>query len=297
MRIAISLLLSLISSLISTAQTDSFTIPHYPFLDTVINRQSRIFNFNAARKFVQDPTIHWSNKGIACYNYFSHGFALFLPDKDLKKIWKIGMNINPHHMCYSYLRTLEEMSKRWHLAKVYHHYLLQENEFFDSCCAPVVQNYNKKLINRYKEIDYYFHDNIKMGDVVPQQIRKDYKSEILKYLNQKKKYPGRSVVSWVWEGVACKILCLSDYATMKKYKPLVDEAVKAKDLKPQYLATLLDRMHYLKTGKQIYGTLYETAHDRKVLIPLKNEIHLNVKRKEMGLMPLEKFMKRNDVVK
>ena len=232
---------------------------------------------------------------MACINYFINGFNLFLTDKDLKKIWEVGMQISPHEMCESHNRRLKLMPGKWNFDRAYHHYLLQEKPFFDSCCAPVVKNYDERLIEKFEEIDLYFRDNIKMGDVTHQKIREDYRSEIFKYLDQKNTYPGRSVTSYIWEGVACKVLCLSNYSTLEKYKPLVDEAVKTKDLKPQFLAALMDRMHYLKTGKQIYGTLYRSTNSEKILIPLENETRLDIKRKTMGLTSLDTFIKKNKI--
>lgn len=79
----------------------------------------------------------------------------------------------------------------------------------------------------------------------------------------------------------------------KKYFPILKQAVSEKKASLQQLALMEDRLLIEDRGYQIYGTQLEldtTSKTYKVL-PIKDEEHVNERRKKIGMEPLEDYLK------
>lgn len=92
----------------------------------------------------------------------------------------------------------------------------------------------------------------------------------------------------------------SDPKTLKKYFPLFESAVKENEASKKLYAMMLDRKLMHEGKKQIYGTQLQargkTIKGKYVQTPLRlwpveNEKNLNVRRLEIGLNPIEEYVK------
>jgi hypothetical protein len=86
----------------------------------------------------------------------------------------------------------------------------------------------------------------------------------------------------------------SNTKTQEKYLPILREAVSKQQARPQSLALMEDRVSVAKNGYQIYGSqlLWDNSSGHYILSPIKDEKNVNVRRKEVGLEPLEVYLKR-----
>ena len=77
----------------------------------------------------------------------------------------------------------------------------------------------------------------------------------LKIIFDKYGYPGKSLVGDEYNDFACLILEHgSDLDFQEKYFPLVIEAMKKGEVEKNMVRMLIDRIHWKKTGKQIFGS-------------------------------------------
>ena len=83
------------------------------------------------------------------------------------------------------------------------------------------------------------HQNIKVIDSI--------------YQNHNK-YIGRSVVGGKFASVMWLMIQHSDIETMKRYLPVILDAVKKEELKPTPARMLVDRIYGVEYGYQIYGS-------------------------------------------
>jgi len=80
-------------------------------------------------------------------------------------------------------------------------------------------------------------------------------------------YPGRALVGEEYAGCACLLLEHGgDLAHQEKYFPLVVEAFKNGEVTRPYLLMLVDRIHWKKTKKQIFGSHAGVPLDREEVI-------------------------------
>ena len=80
-------------------------------------------------------------------------------------------------------------------------------------------------------------------------------------------------------------------STMEKYLPILKNAAREGKAKMDQYAYLKDRVELLNNRPQIYGTQYNVHVDGSVSIKnLKDSLNVNERRKEVGLMPLEKYI-------
>ncbi len=90
------------------------------------------------------------------------------------------------------------------------------------------------------------------------------------------------------------VLQHADLSFQLKYLPLAREALKKGNAQPEYLAYLEDRVALSQNKKQTYGT--QLSRDPKTgkysLDPIEDEINLNKRRKEVGLGPIEEYVKQ-----
>lgn len=89
----------------------------------------------------------------------------------------------------------------------------------------------------------------------------------------------------------------SDLETQLKYIPLIREAVKNGNADPIQLAYLEDRIAMGQDKKQLYGTQVkkDEVTGQYYLAPLKNPTEVNKRRSDLGLGPIENYIKKWDI--
>lgn len=81
------------------------------------------------------------------------------------------------------------------------------------------------------------------------------------------------------------------FRAQEKYLPMMREAVKSKKANPWEFALLVDRVEVNRGRPQIYGSQIEMRNGKYTLSPIKDEINVNKRRAEVGLQPLEEYVK------
>lgn len=140
------------------------------------------------------------------------------------------------------------------------------------------ENYNEKM-----------HDFIQKSNA--EQIKRQNLvfNEIEKY----NKWLGYSLVGKYGSKAAFLVIQHGDKKTIKRGFKYLKKAVLIGDANPYHYAMMFDRLKIKKNRKQKYGTQYSVIIDEnnnrhKVLKPLKNSEKVNVFRKKMGMMEIEK---------
>lgn len=90
----------------------------------------------------------------------------------------------------------------------------------------------------------------------------------------------------------------SDQKTQEKYLPMMREAVKQGKAHASDLALLEDRVALGQGKKQIYGSqISQDPNTGKYAVsPIEDEINVNKRRAEVGLEPIEEYVKHWDIV-
>jgi len=85
----------------------------------------------------------------------------------------------------------------------------------------------------------------------------------------------------------------ADLPVQEKYLPLLEQSVKEGESRPQDLALLTDRILMRQGKKQLYGSqiVFNKETGASELYPIENESEVNVRRKAVGLEPLEDYLK------
>lgn len=110
-------------------------------------------------------------------------------------------------------------------------------------------------------------------------------------------YPGKSMVGIRRQDYAWLVLQHAPLEKQEKYFPLVDEAAKKGELPLRAWAYLLDRIRMYKGQPQVYGSQVvrdETTGGWK-FHEIEDESHVNERRKEVGLGPIEEYAERMGV--
>jgi hypothetical protein len=79
--------------------------------------------------------------------------------------------------------------------------------------------------------------------------------------------------------------------TQEKYLPLLRQAVKDKKAQASELAMLEDRIEMFNNRPQIYGSQLRMENGKYVLWKIKDEANVNKRRAEVGLPPLEDYLR------
>jgi len=87
----------------------------------------------------------------------------------------------------------------------------------------------------------------------------------------------------------------SDIKTQEKYLPMMKEAVKNKKASASELALLIDRIEVRNGRPQIYGSQISEKDGKYTIDPIVDEINVNKRRAEVGLEPLEEYVKYWDI--
>jgi len=90
----------------------------------------------------------------------------------------------------------------------------------------------------------------------------------------------------------------ADLNTQEKYLPVMEKAVRSGTLAPEHYASLVDRKALVQHQKQIYGTQItgDWASGEFFFAPIADEQTVNVRRKEIGLPPIEEYAKGLNIV-
>ncbi len=105
-------------------------------------------------------------------------------------------------------------------------------------------------------------------------------------------WPGKSLVGRKAASAAFLVLQHAGYDYQKQYLPLVRGAFLDGELDGQYLALLEDRVLMREGKKQIYGTQLTRNQetDQLELYPIEDEINVDQRREEMGMIPLVEYL-------
>jgi len=107
---------------------------------------------------------------------------------------------------------------------------------------------------------------------------------------------GKSFVGPRGNSTVFLVIQHADLATQEKYFPLMQKSVDEGESRPAELALLQDRILMRQGKKQIYGSqvvLNNTGGQE--FYPIEDEKNVNVRRKKVGLQPLEEYAKYFDI--
>ncbi len=107
-------------------------------------------------------------------------------------------------------------------------------------------------------------------------------------------WPGASSVGTEAASAASLILQHADIARQERYLPLIREAVKGGSAEALSLAELEDEISVANTGSQLYGTEISFDLVTKVakLVPVIDPDRLDARRAEIGLPPIDEYLKQ-----
>jgi hypothetical protein len=109
-------------------------------------------------------------------------------------------------------------------------------------------------------------------------------------------YPGKSMVGY-HSGVAFLVIQHSDLETQEAYFPILKEAADAGEMRWSSLALLIDRIRMGKGQKQLYGSqITQNEQGEYIVYPIEDEANVNKRRAEVGLQPLEEYVKHWDII-
>ncbi|QXP78674.1 MULTISPECIES: DUF6624 domain-containing protein [Winogradskyella] len=104
--------------------------------------------------------------------------------------------------------------------------------------------------------------------------------------------PTLEVVSDVQMSAVWVVFQHGDNANRKKYLPLLEKSAKNGDLKASQIALMKDRTMMNDDLPQVYGTQVIQNENEWILYDLANPETVNKRRTEMGLEPLQDYLKR-----
>jgi hypothetical protein len=84
----------------------------------------------------------------------------------------------------------------------------------------------------------------------------------------------------------------ADLKTQEKYLPIIKEAVKNGKASGANLALLVDRIEMRNGRPQIYGSQITMKDGISVIYQIADEINVNKRRADVGLQPLEDYVRR-----
>ena len=104
-------------------------------------------------------------------------------------------------------------------------------------------------------------------------------------------YPGTSLVG-DQNRVAWLVIQHADLATQEEYLPLLHEAAKEGELPRSAYALLIDRVRMRRGEKQLYGSQIRIEEGTPVVYPIEDEPNVNRRRAEVGLGPIEEYVRQ-----
>jgi len=104
---------------------------------------------------------------------------------------------------------------------------------------------------------------------------------------------GRDVVGGQGSQTLFLVIQHADQKTQEKYLPMMREAVKNGKAEASNLALLEDRVAVGQGRKQIYGSqIHFDSKGKYTIPPIEDEPNVNKRRSEVGLEPLERYLRR-----
>ena len=105
-------------------------------------------------------------------------------------------------------------------------------------------------------------------------------------------YPSQKLVGSQLNTTVFIVIQHSGHETLEKYLPLFKDATEKGDMQKSNLALVIDRVKMGNGEKQIYGSqLKSNMNGSMELYPIEDKENVNKRRAEMGLQPLEEYLK------
>jgi hypothetical protein len=110
-------------------------------------------------------------------------------------------------------------------------------------------------------------------------------------------WPKISDVGGMAAGSVFLIIQHADYEIQEKYLPLMKEAANAKEAEWSSLALLIDRTNLRQGKNQIYGSqIYRNEDGSFYVKNLEDPSHVNKRREEVGLGPIQDYVKNWNII-
>lgn len=134
----------------------------------------------------------------------------------------------------------------------------------------------------------------KRNDLFAKMVKQDSSNLIeIKQIIKQYGWPGTDMVGAEGNKTVWLVIHHADLETRLQYLPKLKKSVKQGKTKAAYLALTLDRNAMEQGKKQIYGSQYVRSQGdaQYQLYPIKDEVHVNERRKAVGLGPIEEEAK------
>jgi hypothetical protein len=102
-------------------------------------------------------------------------------------------------------------------------------------------------------------------------------------------WPGRSLVGGRASGGAWGVIQHAPIESIKKYLPVMTQAMKSGELDGALVATSVDRVLVADGKPQTYGTQFREENGEMVPFPIEDPAGVDARRAEVGLQPLAEY--------
>lgn len=240
-------------------------------------------DFDYASMILRETKSAINNKleNFSVADYFNI-LSAFLSLKESKEnIFIVYQKFKENEESCEYIIRLEETIKKSpkydiirkdynkELAKCKSNYTTEkEFNIFEYCKTNNLDLALVKQINQINTDDQrYRNKSSKELKIKQQKLDKENQEVINSLYNKYKKYIGKSLVGRKFESVMWAVIQHSNVEMMAKYLPIIQNAVKEKELDVAPLKMLIDRFYGLKYGYQIFGSQiefgFELADEKK----------------------------------
>lgn len=103
-------------------------------------------------------------------------------------------------------------------------------------------------------------------------------------------WPGPDVIDYSGGSAIILLLTHANPDIKLKHIHLARQAAIAKAIHPAQFATLQDKLSVFQNGYQVYGTQVYTENGKVTVFPIEDEAHVNKRRKEIGMEPIETYL-------
>lgn len=152
-------------------------------------------------------------------------------------------------------------------------------------CARLIDMTNKDQIARRKWLAD--RDNKDIQAEV-QRVDAANFNELVAIIDQHG-WPGRSLVGARASGGAWGVIQHASIESIKKYLPVMTQAMKAGELDGALVATSVDRVLVADGKPQTYGTQFREENGEMVPFPIADAAGVDARRAEVGLQPLAEY--------
>lgn len=174
-------------------------------------------------------------------------------------------------------------------------------------CQNVEKQTNKQLIS---QLDTIFHDDQsyrQIADSIEQKFGENSKeaTQLWQTIHDKDSinlikisaiidkygWAGPDVLGKNGSNTIFLVIQHNDLKSQEKFLPIMKEAVKKGNAAGSDLALLVDRIEMFNGRPQIYGSQIQMKDGRYAIYPILDEKNVNKRRAEVGLNPLEEYVK------